>query len=510
MVGSFNRTAVNEIRASLTLEDTPSGIVGAEYPTQDDLRVVAHEYSITGGDSLAIEIYELRRRQESFQVQAQVTTEGLVNLPVVGRVSAAGLTVLEFEDALAEALRDREILLDPEVTVSPLYLQQATFSIFGIGVSASYNAGLRAGTFPIRRPDLCLLEAINQVGGLSEFVTDVYVFRTEEPLEVSPGELEPIEGVEVGARRDSPTSTDSRTSTGGEPEAAEGADETSARLLEEAVMDVVLGEEKEGARGDSRTSTGSPTSYEERAQQEEIEDDLSEVPEPSPWTYVNGEFIENPTYEAEGSVGRAMPDNHARRRAEPDLPAVTSAVNWARLAGESTYRILRIPADQLREGNLEVNVVVRAGDVIRIISGEIGLYYVMGQVNRVGPFAFNTEPITLKAAIAAAGGLSSLAWPDRCTVYRRLGQREQMIQVNLDRVFAGKDPDFYVKRGDIINVGTHPLAPFLQRIRSWTLPNPTSSVGYSFSYARNFADIDSFSVRRNPHNEADTFPALFP
>ena len=174
------------------------------------------------------------------------------------------------------------------------------------------------------------------------------------------------------------------------------------------------------------------------------------------------------------------------------------------------YRVIRIAADLLRDGDPEVNIVVRAGDVIRIVSGEIGVYYVMGQVNRVGPFAFNAEPITLKAAIAAAGGLSSLAWPDRCTVYRRIGQREQMIQVNLDRMFAGKEPDFYIKRGDIINVGTHPLAPFLQRLRAWTLPNPTSNVGYSYTYARNFADIDSFAARRNPHNEPDRFPALFP
>jgi hypothetical protein len=169
-----------------------------------------------------------------------------------------------------------------------------------------------------------------------------------------------------------------------------------------------------------------------------------------------------------------------------------------------------ISADVLRSGDPEVNIFIRAGDVIRIASGEVGVYYVMGQVNRVGTFAFNAEPVTLKAAIAAAGGLSSLAWPDRCTVYRRLGQREQMIQVNLDRIFAGLDTDFTIKRSDIINVGTHPFAPFLERIRGLTLPNPVSNVGYSFTYARNFADVDSFSVKQNPANEPKKFPNLFP
>jgi protein involved in polysaccharide export with SLBB domain len=172
--------------------------------------------------------------------------------------------------------------------------------------------------------------------------------------------------------------------------------------------------------------------------------------------------------------------------------------------------VLVISAEALRSGDAEINIFVRAGDVIRIVSGQVGVYYVMGQVNRVGTFAFNTEPITLKAAIAAAGGLSALAWPDRCTVYRRLGQREQMIQVNLDRIFAGLDPDFTIKRGDIVNVGTHPFAPFLERIRALSLPNPVNNVGYSFTYARNFADVDSYSVKTNPANEPKKFPNLFP
>jgi protein involved in polysaccharide export with SLBB domain len=172
--------------------------------------------------------------------------------------------------------------------------------------------------------------------------------------------------------------------------------------------------------------------------------------------------------------------------------------------------VLVIPADLLRTGDPDGNIFVRPGDVIRIVSGEIGVYYVMGQVNRVGAFAFNAEPVTLKAAIAAAGGLAPLAWPDRCTVYRRIGQREQMLQVNLDRIFAGQDPDFLIHRNDIINIGTHPLAPFVQSLRGLTIPNPVSNVGYSFTYARNFADIDSFAVQQNPQNQPSQFPQLFP
>jgi len=181
-LGNFDRTSTSEIRTSLTLEDAPTGIPGAVPPSMEDLRMVVVEYPISAGDTLAVEINELRQRQVPYQVQVQVALAGYVNLPVVGRVPAAGLTVPEFEDALASALRGRDVLLDPEVTVNALFLQKATYSIFGVGVSASSNSPLRAGTFPIRHPDLRLLEAINQVGGLNEFVTEVYVFRHEAPL----------------------------------------------------------------------------------------------------------------------------------------------------------------------------------------------------------------------------------------------------------------------------------------------------------------------------------------
>ena len=461
-VGNFYETRSTEIRTSLTLEDTPPGIPGALYPTPEDRKIIVQEYAITAGDTVAIEIDELRERGIPFQAQVQVTPTGYVNLPVVGRIEAAGRTVPEFEEALTLSLQERDILRDPDVTVNALFLQKATYSIFGIGVSAANDAPLRAGTFPIRRPDLGLLEAINQVGGLNEFVSDIYIFRDDAPAAVA----------EPSARPDTA------------PEAAREQPASSERA---DLIGLVEGGEEEPP-------------------EESPEDQLFEALEPdrtAQYIWLNGEFVPNPAYAdvEEDASAPAQP---------PTFDTAIPAVNWARIAGESSYRIIHVPADQLRSGDPSVNVYIRAGDVIRILSGEIGVYYVMGQVNRVGAFAFNAEPITLKAAIAAAGGLSALAWPDRCTIYRRLGQREQMIQVNLDAVFAGKDADFLIKRSDIINVGTHPFAPFLQRIRAYTLPSPTSNVGYSFTYARNFADIDSFAVRRNPHNEEDKFPALFP
>ncbi len=490
VVGSFEQTRTMEIRASLSLEDSP-GIPGATYPTIEDSELIVEEYPISGGDTLAIEINELRQRQVPFQTQVQVSPSGFVNLPVVGRLKAAGLTPAQFQEKLAQALRDRNVLLDPEVTVNPLFLSKGTYSIFGVGVSAANNAPLRAGTFPIRRPDLRLLEAINQVGGLNEFVTEVYIFRRDNPNE------------DEGPSNDStPPAVPAQTPADGAGEETED-DGPLSLLLDNATPNARKVDETPAERelieavvGDASVDDRSPR----------VDPDVMDELEPQAldaYVFVNGAFVPNPAFT--GPSVRPVGGTVA-----PRFDTVMPAVNWARIAGDTTHRVIMIPAELLRAGDLASNIYVRAGDVIRIVSGEIGAYYVMGQVNRVGAFAFNAEPVRLKAAIASAGGLSALAWPDRCTIYRKVGNREQMIQVNLDRIFAGQDSDVLIRRGDIINVGTHPFAPFLRRIRQLTLPNPTTNVGYAFTYARNFADVDSFAVRQNPHNKPDLFPSLFP
>lgn len=512
-LGSYGETKTLDVRTSLTLEDHGAHVLGATYPTAEDHELIYEEYPISAGDTLAVEIYELRDRQVPFQVQTQVSSTGFVNLPVLGQVDAVGLTPTQFEKRLRDLLIKRDILLDPDVTVQPLFLQKATYSIFGVGVSAANNAPLRAGTFPIRTPELRVLEAINQVGGLNEFVTDVYIFRhyvKPENRKNEAGEAGKAGGGAAPAKTGAPAAPNasaapSQPEAEASAQAAKGGEADKAATVDpaEAVLRDLMAAVDDSERADknqARKPEPPKQNADATANAAKLQPDLS-----APYIFVNGEFVQNPNYVPPPEV----PGQTAPAAAASDLPA--PSVNWARLAGDTQYRILKLPADLLRRGDPEANIYVRPGDVIRIVSGEIGIYYVMGQVSRVGRYSFDSEEVTLKGAIAAAGGLSPLAWPDRCTIYRRIGRREQMIQVDLDRVFAGKDPDFVIRRGDIINVGTHPFAPFLQRIRGLTLPNPVSDVGYSFTYARNFADIDSFAVRQNPHNvNHSRFPYIFP
>ncbi len=490
VVGDFEATRTTQIRASLSLDDIPRGVAGATRPTRGDLDAVIKDFSISAGDTLQVEINELRARGTIYQTQSQVDSTGQVNIPVVGRILAAGKTVQGFEEALVATLQEEGILRNPEVTVNPLFLQKATYSIFGIGVSASNNAPLRAGVFPIRHPDLRILEAINQVGGLNEFVTEIYVFRKDDPSAYGTrGDAEKSADIMESPKPTEMVMPDSDEVVVGEDNHQRDKQELISAILDQDTQPIdkpveTLPVRESQAQRDIMTSTDADTT--------------------TPFLFVDGAFVRNPDFQ-----GRAV-SGEGDDVTSVFVDTVMPAVNWARLAGNSPYRTILIDAEQLRRGDPEVNIVIRAGDVIRIVSGEIGQYYVMGQVNQPGRFRFNAESITLKAAIASAGGLSALAWPDRCTIYRRLGSREQMVQVDLDRIFSGKDADFEVRRGDIINVGTHPLAPFLQRLRALTLPNITSNIGYGFVYSRNFADIDSFSVQNNPNNRPSRFQQLFP
>ena len=205
-----------------------------------------------------------------------------------------------------------------------------------------------------------------------------------------------------------------------------------------------------------------------------------------------------------------MGGGDAEPASKPFVPPAESqpvpAVDWDVIAeDENDIRPIRIPGEGLRRGEPRYNIVIRPGDTIRLYSGDIGFYYVMGHVRQPGTFQFRGgSSITLKSAIAAAGGLDALAWPDRVTVYRRVSGREQMIQVNLDRIFAGLDSDFFLKRDDIINVGTHPAAPFLLEFRNFTIPDLNSTVSLTYQFTR----TETFF--KNENLDAPNSPGLFP
>jgi protein involved in polysaccharide export with SLBB domain len=152
-------------------------------------------------------------------------------------------------------------------------------------------------------------------------------------------------------------------------------------------------------------------------------------------------------------------------------------------------RVIRIPLKELRAGNTNYNIVLRKGDVVHVPLAGFGYYYMMGNVNRPGAYQLGAIPVTLTRAIAGAGSLGMLAEPTKVDITRRIGEhKQQIVQVDLAKIFAGVQPDYYLKRDDIINVGTSPVSPWLAVLRNGF----RATYGFGFVYDRNYADRDQF------------------
>jgi len=158
-------------------------------------------------------------------------------------------------------------------------------------------------------------------------------------------------------------------------------------------------------------------------------------------------------------------------------------------------RLIRIPADRLLAGDSRYNIVIKPGDTIHVPVDIVGEFCIMGNVNRTGYIPITGRPMTLKMAIAAAGGLGPLAWPRRCEVVRRIGRKkEEIVMVDLDKIASGEQPDFFIKPNDLINVGTHPTSRWRAILRNAF----RATYGFGFVYDRNFADRDFYTSRPIP------------
>jgi protein involved in polysaccharide export with SLBB domain len=201
------------------------------------------------------------------------------------------------------------------------------------------------------------------------------------------------------------------------------------------------------------------------------------------WTFRDGQWTPVP----KGESPAAQPPVPARP------PEMARPVDRKKLPMDREWeqaiqtRLIRIPADKLLAGDPRYNIIVKPGDTIHVPVDIIGEFAIMGNVNRNGYIDITGRPMTLKMAVAAAGGLGPLASPKNVEVVRRIGTaREEIVMVNLDKIASGEQPDFFIKPNDLINVGTDVTARWRAVLRNAF----RATYGFGFVYDRNFADID--------------------
>ncbi len=488
-IGRFEPSpAINVILDTLGVADEPTPTYeGAEDPRPEDLLSVESDYVFGSGDVVRISIFELYQEGQAYVNDYVVTETGRVSIPDVGLVRAQGLTEPQLEQEISNILSPT-ILKNPSVTVTLLQSQSRIFSIVGQGVGQSAR-------FPIPRYTHRLTDAIAQAGGVAQFnVSYIYVSRD----------------VAVEAMADMTPATSSA------PQSAP-AQQPPTKTAEEEMLEIITPSAAKRAKGLLITSS-------EMARQRELESlaapegmdmgGVAEVNEPSAeamlptqqgptqieWVFEDGQWkprpvggIEPPRQQAAAQPQR--PES-SPAQVQPQAPAGYGFGDVGQ-AGQMT-RVIKIPVDKLLSGDPNYNIVILPGDRITVPVDLIGEFWVMGNVNAQGAVPITGRPLTLKQAIATAGGLNALAWPKKVEVVRRVGRnhaglmQEETVLVDLQKIARGQQPDFFIKPNDLINVGTHGTSNWLFRLRNAF----RATYGFGFIYDRNFADRhfgDTFS-----------------
>lgn len=490
-VGNFHKSVIKEIQDTVSFEDKPSGIPNAVDPTPDDLVATIEDYRVGPGDVFQVTMLDFLSRGSQSEFILTVDDLGYIDVPQLDRIRVEGLSLPEIRAELIRQAQAKGIYspdIEPTITLTMGDQQNRIFNISG--------AVQAPGTYRIPRPDFRLTEALNMAGGADEMLQRLYAGGRVQTIYVIRNEPRPK------VVKESPSSGGPAVDSEPRPAPPESNESPTTVLYGPAP------DESNRAQPLTRPGQRGPALPTEEVERDLIEaitpagtvpgsvDQPSSSPEPSthetapplrPFIFVNDKLIEAPPAR---QADRAATAASTATETAPRTAQTTQAVDWTELAGEGQQRIIRISAEALRSGDASSNIVIRHRDWIRVDPGPIGNYYIGGHVIQPGQYPLGGEQVTLAQAIFTARGLDPLAWPTRCEIRRRIDRdREQITQWDLARIMAGEDPDVFIRPNDVINVGTHALAPFLYTIRNAFRFN----YGFSFAYDRNWAEYDTLA-----------------
>lgn len=128
-------------------------------------------YLLQPGDRLTVKIYPEDEYLKGGEME--VSAEGNITLPLVGRVPVGGMTVLEAEKELVKII-DRDYIVNPEVVIDVLkYKKQSVVVLGQVKTPGTYE--VPAGTTRVT-----LLQAISLAGGFSDIanIKKIKIMRT--------------------------------------------------------------------------------------------------------------------------------------------------------------------------------------------------------------------------------------------------------------------------------------------------------------------------------------------
>ena len=439
VVGRWERTPVSmPILETLDLAHTLSDVPVQITPVRpDDLVPDAQEYVIGPGDFITVSTFELIQVGVTDVQNRAIDETGSIRLPIIGKVKASGLSPSQLEEEIIEILENKGIMQDATVSVVVQQSRQNLYTIIG----APEEGSTRFGPYLIPQPDFRLLQAIAQAGGVSNRIKRILIFR-QAPLTAAAAGETPATTREV------------------EPAPAAAGD-----LIEDLLDE----------RNDPAEHSDAATPEDRPAPPSGVEAGLEGSGSSPRWVYVDGKFVRVDGQAAGGSNTFGTPGSDA-------------------LGSMVAQRIIEVPYDQLINGDMRYNIVIRPGDIIRIPNQSAGFVYIMGQSNRPGAYTVpGEEDLTLKQLIASSGGLAGLANPERVDLIRRTANNQEVtVRLDLAAIFHGNEPDIFLKPDDLINVGSSAAATPLAVIRNGF----RFTYGFGFVLDRNFSN-QVFADQRN-------------
>lgn len=486
-----------------TIEDDSDNSADYSDPLPEDLIPQAFVYRITPGDALEITLYDLIVTDRADVYPVLVDSKGMIDVPQLGRVTVGGKTSQEAVAEL-ESLMKR-LVSNPLAQVTVINQRGDTYSIVG-------NVE-RAGSFIIPNSNYHLLEALTSGGRFQEDIEDIYVIRRisletrDEALNnvgeggtstvrpgftpMTPSPVTPSSGDDLLKIIDEVTGPDAKKSSGSPAVFAAGhAGQTAnnarqpeaakPRPVPPATEDIALDDiidlpgdtqpDSDIAAKRTPAITGQPPSLPAAgpAPAVDLDDNSNVTPGQSPFTGVTP---------ADSAAGRWVFLNGKWIQVTPTAPSGLMADQPGDSEATMTQRVIRIPTKELLAGKQRFNIVIRPGDVIRVPAPPGGLVYMAGQVGRPGPITIPPGGLTLLRALDAAGGLSTIAIPERIDLTRMIGRdRQATITLNGRAVSEQTQPDVYLKANDRINVGTS----------FWALPVAVIRNGFRMNYGFGF------------------------
>jgi len=458
VVGRWEHTAtVTPILERLSaIEDLGDGFVEYSEVSAEDLIPEASAYRIGSGDLLEVTIEGFISQGLREQYGVRVDSQGGIEIPQLPIIKVLGLTSGQTSERIALAIEQADIARDPLVQIRVAEQRQLAYTVFG-SVSAP-------GPYILPQPDFRLLEALTTAGGFNESAKYIYVIR-QVPLSVpeSNNSLNPAQVPLI------PNS----------PDGQQPGDESFLDLINDLT----------GVEGASPTPSAMRSTNSMRRRSDPPSPPINLMPQDAPdpivdlvdsrsrpvssqaatpldaptrWVFLDGQWVQ---------IANAMGDG-------PDDALGAEAL--------VTQRVIRVPIESLVSGDARYNIVVRAGDLIRVPVPPTGNVYIAGQVNRPGVYALPAQgSFTLTRAITAAGGYAPTAIPERVDITRMVGtERQATMRLNARAITEGTQPDVMLKPDDHINVGTNfwalPLAVVRNGLRA--------SYGFGFLIDRNFGN----------------------